>query len=130
MNDTLNELREKSIKSAYFDVMKSIQKKTRYVSTNEIIQELMKKEAPRFYISFESTRRIISKMHRGIRLDISNKNKLSMFNEIYKRYLEEVKEHDCPNYYILEQIIEQPAPSYYLNLKSMKSIVYKSIKSK
>ena len=50
MDDIFREIRDNSIREAYFDALKSLRKSMPYISTEEIIQEVMKKEAPRFFI--------------------------------------------------------------------------------
>lgn len=130
MNSTLKEIRVKSIKDSYFDVMKSLQKSSLYVSTEDIVQELMKRSAPRFFIDYENARRVISLMHRGKPVNMPNENKMNMYKEIYKRFTELTQNSNAPGYYLLEYVLEQPAPSYYVNIGTMRAIVYKSIKSR
>lgn len=130
MNSILKEVRVKSIKDSYFDVMKSLQKSSLYVSTEDIVQELMKRSAPRFFIDYENARRVISLMHRGKPVSMPNENKMNMYKEIYKRFLELTQNSNAPGYYLLEYVLEQPAPSYYVNIGTMRAIVYKSIKSR
>lgn len=130
MDDILKEIREKSIRDAYFDALKNTKGKSSYVSTDDIIRGLMCISAPRFFITYDNARRIISLMHRGKKLPISNENKVEMYKEIYRRYIEYKSEMNISGYHILEKIIEEPAPSYYVNLETMKGIVYKSIRKR
>lgn len=130
MDDILKEIREKSIRDAYFDALKNTKGKSSYVSTDDIIKGLMCISAPRFFITYDNARRIISLMHRGKKLPISNENKVEMYKEIYRRYIEYKSEMNISGYHILEKIIEEPAPSYYVNLETMKGIVYKSIRKR
>ncbi len=130
MEDILREIRDNSIKQAYFDTMKSIRKRIPYISTDEIVREIMKKTAPRFFISYENARRVISLMDRGEKIKISNKNKQRMYSDMYKAFLNLRKEMNIPGYGALKLLLEQEAPSYYVSLYTMRSIVYKSIKMK
>lgn len=130
MDDMFREIRDNSIREAYFDTMKSLRKVMPYISTEEIIQEMMKKEAPRFFITYDNARRIISLMHRGKSIQVTNTNKLSMYQEIYRRFLMYKQEMKAPGYCILKIIIEQPAPSYYVAIDTMRGIIYKSLKNR
>lgn len=130
MDDIFREIRDNSIKEAYFDTIKSLRKVMPYISTEEVIQEVMKKEAPRFFITYDNARRIISLMHRGKPIHVSNENKLCMYQEIYRRFLQCKQEMKVPGYCVLKNIIEQPAPSYYVAIDTMRGIIYKSLKNK
>ena len=66
-------------------------------------------------------------MARGVNICFSNANKREMYHEIYRRYLQMKEETGIAGFCILEQILEQPAPSYYINVATMKGIIYKSI---
>jgi hypothetical protein len=52
-----------------------------------------------------------------------------MYKEIYRRYMQRMKdESNRYKYVILEQIIEEPAPSFYLDEETFRGIVYKSLR--
>ena len=60
-----------------------------------------------------------------------NPKKLAMYKEIYRRYVQRVK--DCSKrykYIVLEQIIEEPAPSFYLDEQSFRGIVYRTLRER
>lgn len=130
MEDILRDIRDNSIKEAYFDTMKSLRKVMPYISTDEIIKEIMKRPAPRFFISYENARRIVSLMSRGKTVRIANENKRRMYTDLYNAYVSCKSKMNIPGYCILKHIIEQEAPSYYVSLYTMRGIVYKSIRSK
>lgn len=59
-----------------------------------------------------------------------NANKLAMYKEIYRRYINKVKDSSKRyKYLILESIIEEPAPSFYLDEETFRGIVYKTLRS-
>ena len=130
MEDILRDIRDNSIKEAYFDAMKSLRSEMPYISTDEVIKEIMKKPAPRFFISYENARRIVSLMSRGKTVRIANENKKKMYTDLYNAYMNCKSQMNIPGFCILKYIIEQEAPSYYVSLFTMRGIVYKSIKSK
>lgn len=130
MEDILRDIRDDSIKKAYFDAMKSLRTVMPYISTDEVIKEIMKKPAPRFFISYENARRIVSLMSRGKTIRIANENKRKMYTDLYDAYINCKSQMNIPGFCILKHIIEQEAPSYYVSLYTMRGIVYKSIKNK
>ena len=87
-------------------------------------------KAPRFYVTFENARRFISMLSRKKKLPLINKNKVAMYKEIYQRYIKRVKDSSKRyKYVILEQIIEEPAPSFYLDEETFRGIVYKTLRT-
>lgn len=130
MDDILREIRDDSIREAYFDTLKSLRKEMPYISTEHIIREVIKKQAPRFFITYDNARRAISLMHRGKPIRVSNANKLRMYKDIYDKFIKYKQEMKTPGYCILKYIIEQPAPSYYVTADTMRGIIYKSIKNR
>jgi hypothetical protein len=55
-----------------------------------------------------------------------DKNKIEMYKELYRRYMKQNK-GNVGNYTILESIIEEPAPSFYLDAGSFRGIVYRTL---
>ena len=87
-------------------------------------------KAPRFYVTFENARRFISILSRKKKLPLINPNKVAMYKEIYHRYIKRVKDSSKRyKYIILEQIIEEPAPSFYLDEETFRGIVYKTLRA-
>lgn len=128
-NDTVRETRKQDVVESFFESLKEVRKTRPYATQEEVIRHAVKKEAPRFYVTFENARRFVSLLARNKKLPLINRNKLAMYKEIYKRYLQRVK--DCSKrykYIILEQIIEEPAPSFYLDEETFRSIVYRALR--
>jgi hypothetical protein len=100
------------------------------MTQEEVIRDILKKPAPKFYVTYERARRFISMMDRGMELPFTNKNKVSMYNEIFRRFIKRRMETHHPGYQDLEEIINEPAPSFYLNMKTFREIIYKSHKQK
>jgi hypothetical protein len=122
-------MRKKDVIATFFETMKETRKTNPLATQNEIIEVAVKSEAPRFYVTFENARRYISLMMRKKRLPLVNKNKMEMYKEIYNRYLKRIKEtRNHYRYVILEKIIEEPAPSFYLDEETFRGIVYKTLR--
>ena len=128
MESTIKKQREESIRSDYFELLKDMKSVCPMITTEDVIVAMMDRKAPRFFTSLPTAQRIISRMFRGYNVAFSNKNKERMYNEIFSRTIRALREGSIKSYADIETIIEQPAPSYYVNLVTMKTIVYKSLK--
>ena len=129
-NDSVREIRRQDVVNSFFDSLKELRKTKPYASQSEIIEHASKSSAPRFYVTFENARRFISLLMRGKRLPITNKNKIAMYKEIFRRYKEKVKNVEARyKYIILENIIEEPAPSFYIDEETFRGILYRSLRN-
>ena len=129
--DTVREARKQDVVKSFFESAKEVRKTRPYATQDEIIKHAANSKAPRFYVTFENARRLISLMARKKKLPLINTNKLAMYKEIYRRYVQRVK--DCSKrykYIVLEQIIEEPAPSFYLDEQSFRGIVYRTLRER
>lgn len=130
MDDLLvSTLRKNDVLHAYHDSMKSLGRIASYTSQETIINNAMKMGAPRFYTTFEKARRFVSLLERDKELPLSNVNKIEMYTEIHRRY-QECKNEGCIGYSVLETIISQPAPSFYMNSTTFRDLVYKKLNNK
>ena len=128
-NDTVRETRKQDVVESFFESLKEVRKTKPYATQEEVIRHAVKKEAPRFYVTFENARRFVSLLMRGKRLPIVNKNKVEMYKEIYRRYKARLKDSDKRyKYIILESIIEEPAPSFYIDEETFRGIVYRTLR--
>lgn len=123
-------MRKQDVVNCFFESLKEVRKTKPFASQGEIIKHAASKNAPRFYITFENARRFTSLLLRKKKLPHINRNKLEMYKEIYRRYLKRVKENGAEHkYMILEQIIQEPAPSFYLDEQTFRGIVYKTLRT-
>lgn len=122
-------LRNTDVINAFFDSLKSMRKQSPYVSQEQIIENTIRQGAPRFYTTYENARRFVSLLDRGKNIPLVNSNKIAMYHELFQRY-REIKQQkpQLIGYTILEEIIEQPAPSFYIDIKTLRYIIYKSYK--
>ena len=72
-------------------------------------------------------------MVRKKRLPLVNKNKIEMYKELFRRY-KNMREKDVHNrvinYTALEKIIEEPAPSFYLDTETFRCLLYKALRER
>ena len=126
MIDCISRIRNNDIINAYYDSMKSVLHQNSYAKRCDIINDILIKNAPRFYTTFEYARRYVSMINRGLSLPVSDVNKVEMYKEIYKRYKDR-----CPygdDYASLRDIIMEPAPSFYLSYWRISGIIYKKLR--
>lgn len=131
LNCSVREMRKQDVIDSFFDSLKELRQTKPFATQNEVIEHAVKKGAPRFYVTFENARRFISLLARKKKLPLINRNKLEMYKEIYRRYMQQVK--DCSKrykYLILERIIEEPAPSFYLDEETFRGIIYKTLRDR
>ncbi len=127
--ETVRKMRKEDVTKAFFETMREVRKSNPQATQNDIIEQAAKCKAPRFYVTFENARRYISLMVRKKRVPIVNKNKMEMYKEIYRRYIKRIQESSCPyRFIVLENIIEEPAPSFYLDEETFRGIVYKTLR--
>lgn len=130
-NQSVRKMRKNDVTNVFFETMKKVRKENPLATQNDVIEKAVRSEAPRFYVTFENARRYISLMARKKHIPIVNKNKMEMYKEIYRRYLKRIQ--DTSNQYrfvILERIIEEPAPSFYLDEETFKGIVYRTLRER
>ena len=96
---------------------------------SELFDIARKMEAPRFYISFHEARRFVSMLDRGLELPIINENKRAMYKELHCR-LEKARGGKARRYQLLEDIINSPAPEFYMDSYTFGNTFYRTIKSK
>ena len=131
MNCSVREMRKQDVINSFYESYKELKKTRPFATQNEVIEHAVKSEAPRFYVTFENARRFFSLLLRKKKLPIVNENKLEMYKEIYRRYIKQMK--DCNKrykYLILEKIIEEPAPSFYLEEETFRGIIYKTLRNR
>lgn len=121
-DNDISEIRRQHIANAFFEEMKSLRKYS--LTQDDIIRSVMTKGAPRFYVSYENARRYVSKIDRGKPLGLKNKNTILMYEELYRRYKEYKEKTGFVGYQILAKILQGKAPSYYIDLKTFREIIY------
>ncbi len=125
----VSEMRKKAVIDTFFATFRKMKKGNPDISIGDVLKEAVKASAPRFYISYENARRFISLLARKKHLPIANNNKIAMYKELYKRYMERIKDK-CNSYTILESIIEEPAPSFYIDEGTFRGLLYKAIRER
>lgn len=84
--------------------------------------------APRYYITLEVAIRNISLMYRGIQPDMYNPMKIDMYDSIFRKFV--AKGLKYPGYSYLETIINNEAPSFYIEKRQFVRIINDKLKRK
>lgn len=100
-----------------------------FVRMPEVFESVVNSPARRFYISAPRAAVVVAAMDKGDTLSSMRPNKREMFVEIYRRYMAlRVNAPSAPVAHLVRQIVEQPAPKFYLSASSAKIIILKARK--
>lgn len=107
---------------AYHELIKSAQ----YILMPEIYHKVVDMPTRRFWISEGRAAIVISAMMKGDTLENMGPLKREMYNEIYSRVIKlREKKPDLPIIRLVEMVVEQPAPKFYLTPGSAKVLICK-----
>lgn len=107
---------------AYHELIKSAQ----YILMPEIYHKVVNMPTRRFWISEGRAAIVISAMMKGDTLENMGPLKREMYNEIYSRVIKlREKKPDLPIIQLVEMVVEQPAPKFYLTPGSAKVLICK-----
>ena len=129
MECSLREQRERDIMQLYFATLRDVHAANGDASRSDVMATLAQAPAPRFYVSFEIARRMVSCMERGMPVNMHNR-KIDMYREIYRRYSLYKERTCCTGYQCLYEILASQAPSFYITAITMQGIVYRSMRKK
>ena len=133
VNLSVGEMRKQAIIDTFFETLKNYRKIDPFATLEKIIEKAAKTKAPRFFVSFENARRFVSMLARKKKLPLVNKNKVELYKELFRRY-KKCRQEDITNpvinYTLLEKIIEEPAPSFYLDSETFRCLLYKALRER
>jgi hypothetical protein len=115
--------------ASYLSVLRSGECETQF----EAIDMARKSPAPHFFTSAQNCAKVVAKMLRGEPTGLKNPDKIRKFEELRARlekYMEvnpeEVEKYGLPT--ICEEIVNQPAPEFYICHNTAKQIILKQRK--
>ena len=107
-------------------VYKQLVCESRQIYLPEICRKLVNMPSERFWVSEERASIVISDMLKGRSIEKMTPNKREMYEEIYRRVQELRKDNPGATVYeLVSQVVEGPAPKFYLTPKSAKVIISK-----
>lgn len=111
------------------DLMRAFRKQlaaARTVVMPEIFELVAASPACRFWVSEERASIVISAMEAGRPIPRMRSNKREMFDEIYRRYLLRRAENpDASTFQLVSEIVNQPAPKFYLTPRTVGELIYR-----
>lgn len=132
-------LRKKDVVSCFFSLLKEYPNE----KIEDIFKRVEKHPAPRFYVTPENARRFIAIIAKNKKLQLVNEHKRKMYFDIYrlwrkdcaKKGIKPLRPGGSFKYFantssITEDFLEQQAPSFYLDLETIKGIVYRELRHK
>lgn len=122
------EERDLDFLSSYKLVIKKFGQNAPYLKKDFLLLQTIMQPAKRFYVSEEQSLRVISNMLKEGSSNIKNAVKRLMYEEILLRVQKEKATSEKPLQEIIELVINQPAPRFYLTLESARILHYKLIK--
>lgn len=120
----------------YFNVVTQLMKDNPETKIYNIFQMATRHPAHAFYTELGTARRFISLMNRGKKLPLKNKNKIEMYNEIYRRFCELRDQRDkeglCQMTFseTVALILDSPAPQFYEDVETMRCAFYRFWRTK
>lgn len=114
--------RDDNLMECYHELLR----RAEFVRMPEIYSQVVDMPAKRFWVSEERAAIVVSAMMRGERLDNMRPLKREMYNEIYRRAMEIREENpELPISRLVAQVVEQPAPKFYITPGSAKVLICK-----
>lgn len=102
---------------------------SRHIRANDIFGRVVEMPASRFWVSTSRAAVVMASIMRGDRLKYMRPNKREMFFEIYRRMCElRQKRSDWSVPRILDVVLAQPAPKFYMAPGSARVIILKERK--
>lgn len=100
-----------------------------HMPLKNFIHEVINSGAPRYYISIEYARRIILCMKKGENIRLG-KSRKKLYEDFYQEYLkQQQKLKGYYQYAIIQQTINTPAPSFYLQTRQAMNIIWNTQKT-
>lgn len=94
-------------------------------TVDEAFERAAKEPAPKFFVSFSRACRCVSELERNGKR-VTEPTKAAMVDELHRRW----KAKGVKHYVCLEEIIEEPAPSFYISPSTFRRLVYLELRSK
>ncbi len=116
------EQRNKDLMRAYKECLCE----AKYIVLGDIYEQVVNKPAERFWVSERRAAIVVSNMLNNRPVGKMRQNKREMFEEIFRRVKERMKEFPEESVYNLTiDVVGEPAPKFYLTPGSAKAIINK-----
>ena len=117
--------RTRDLLRAYFRYLEAC----KHVSKPDVFKRVVEMPAARFWVSTPRATVVVASIMRGDKLLSMRPNKREMFFEIHRRAVELRRKHsDWSMPKLIEAVIAQPAPKFYLAPGSARILIFKARK--
>ena len=101
----------------------------KYIRMAEVFEYIVNQPCRRFWVSEIRASIVISDMLKGDSLNKMHPAKREMFREIYERVLRlRDRKPGVPLLHLVSEVVQQPAPKFYISPGSVKMMFYKARK--
>jgi hypothetical protein len=118
----INEQKEEDIRMAYKKAILSFGGRAPFIRKDRLVKKAMGFPAPRFYISYEEARRVMSRISKGAPVNIKRKEKRRMYQDLFNKFQEQRKNGKGAPAALLEAINSE-APEFYINKEHFTRII-------
>lgn len=128
--ESLHDTMKRDILNVYLASLLRMRRDNSSVRVLEVIDEASRSAAPRFYVCPRHAREIATRIIDGKPFPTPlSPLKVEMYNEIARRYVairEDGNDTRQP-IFIFNEIVEQPAPSFYIAFSTFRNILYEAM---
>ena len=117
--------------AALYAVYKRCLSEGRFARMRDVASAVCKSPAPRFYIEGEKASLLVGRILANESLISLNACSRRLARELYRRYKQYLEEHPgckLSRERILEEIVEQPAPEFFIEPQRTRKILYIELK--
>ncbi|MCM1153183.1 MAG: hypothetical protein NC328_05975 [Muribaculum sp.] len=116
-----NAERNAALKAAYRKALMD----RRCKNLSDVFHQVARMGAPRFYVSEQRALTVVKHIKRTGEFPVMNATRRSLFGDIWRRFQCMSRAHpDMSDYDIVFEIVNSPAPSFYLTPRSVRTILY------
>lgn len=116
--------RDNDIMRAYLQLIRECDT----IELQNIFRQVVNMPSKRFWVSAERAAIVVSRMMKGDKLLDMRPTKREMFEEIYRRVMNLKESSSASIYELTIEVVQEPAPKFYLTTESAKVIIYKAKK--
>lgn len=98
------------------------------IELQNIFRQVVNMPSKRFWVSAERAAIVVSRMMKGDKLLDMRPTKREMFEEIYRRVMKLKESSSASICELTIEVVQEPAPKFYLTTGSAKVIIYKAKK--
>lgn len=110
-------------------VNKQLKRSKKVITIQHACAITAQEPAPQFYITPKQALEFYSEYKRTGKIPASKSNIRQMYEDIFLRYTQKQEELGWAGvkYLVMQEVLDEPAPSFYFNPKSAQQLYYKAV---